>query len=167
MRNEMKPSEAKGEVGANNDKSKEIEVVILSMMKFIDPKAKIEVEMDDDHIGINIVSEDSGLLIGHFGQTLDSVQYVVRMMINKVMGQPTPSSVDVAGYKANKEKELVELATATAENVKNSQYPQSLRPMNAYERRIVHATLNDFDGIETASVGEEPMRFIEIKPMSS
>ena len=163
MLNNMKSNEAKGEVGANKTKAKDLENLILSIIKFIDPKAKIEIDMDDT-IKVNIVSEDSGLLIGRFGQTLDSVQYIIRMMINKEMGQPTSSTVDVAGYKAGKEKELVELALSVAENVKNSNYPQSLRPMNAYERRIVHSALTGFEGIETASVGEEPTRYIEIKP---
>ena len=160
----------------NNMKAKSLENLILSIIKFIDPKAKVEIEVATpttpersdggrgETIKVNIVSEDSGLLIGRFGQTLDSVQYIIRLMINMAMGEQTSSTVDVAGYKAGKEKELVELALSVAENVKNSNYPQSLRPMNAYERRIVHSALTGFEGIETASVGEEPTRYIEIKP---
>ncbi|AKM82246.1 TPA: KH domain-containing protein [Candidatus Berkelbacteria bacterium] len=142
---------------------KELQELVLSVIKFIDPNAKVEVEVKDN-IRINIVSEDSGMLIGKFGQTLESLQYVIRMMLNKAMDERVSAVIDVAGYKANKEKELEELALATAENVRNSKYAQDLRPMNAYERRIVHTVLTDFEGVEVVSEGEEPMRFIKIKP---
>lgn len=142
---------------------KEIEELVLSVLKFIDETTKVEVKIDET-ISIDISSDNSGMFIGKFGQTLESVQYVVRMMVNKAMGEQVSTSVDVAGYKANKEKELQELALATAENVRNSKYPQDLRPMNAYERRIVHTALTDFEGIEAVSEGEDPLRYIVIKP---
>jgi len=113
---------------------------------------------------VNIDSKNSGLLIGHFGETLNALQGVLRLVAGKLAGQPVSLVVDVAGYKANKAKELEELALQMAENVKNSGYAQTLRPMNSYERRVVHVVLKDFPGIEAVSTGEEPYRCIEIKP---
>ena len=84
-------------------------------------------------------------------------------MVAQKSDEFTPVVVDVAGYKESKTQELTELALQVAENVKKSGYPQHLRPMNAYERRVIHVALADFKGIVTTSVGDEPYRYIEIK----
>ena len=114
---------------------------------------------------INIAAEKSGILIGRYGETLNALQSLFRV-IGSQSKEPIKLVVDVAGYKAAKAHDLEELALQVAENVKKSGYPQTLRPMNPYERRIIHVALADFKGIEAISVGEEPYRCIEIKPRS-
>ena len=141
----------------------DLKKMIEDFMKYFDDKATVEIT-GTDAIAVNITSENSSILIGKFGATLEAIQYVMRMMANKVTGERVKLSVDVAGYKATKNRELEELALSMADNVSKSGYPQSLRPMNSYERRIIHTTLTDFPGVEIVSVGEEPMRYIEIKP---
>ncbi len=136
---------------------------IQKIISLLDEKAEVEV-IEKDTWQVNISSKDSGLLIGHFGETLNALQGILRLVAQKLAGQPVSLAVDVAGYKANKAKELEELALQVAENVKNSGYGQTLRPMNSYERRVVHVVLKDFPGIEAVSTGEEPYRCIEIKP---
>lgn len=138
--------------------------MVKEFVKYIDEKAGVEIIEKDDAVTVNITSENSSILIGKFGATLDAMQYVLRMMANKEEGERIKLSVDVAGYKAKKNQELEELALSVADNVAKAEYPQSLRPMNSYERRIIHTTLADFPGVEVLSVGEEPLRYIEIRP---
>lgn len=147
----------------NKIDKKDLEKLVLSVFKYIDDQAKIEIE-EGETLNINIESANSGSLIGRFGQNLEAVQHIIRLMVNQAAGEQIPLMVDVANYKASKNKELEELALSVADNVVKSGYPQSLRPMNSYERRIIHNALNGFDGIEAVSVGEEPTRYIEIKP---
>ncbi len=142
---------------------KKLEKLIKDILKSFDPKAKVEITVGET-IGVNIESEMSGQLIGRFGQTLEALQHLIRLAANKLAGEPIKLALDVQGYKASKNRELEELALSVAENVSKSGYPQSLRPMNSYERRVIHTALTDFSGIEVSSVGEEPNRYIEIKP---
>lgn len=144
-------------------KGKELEKLIKEILKSLDDKCKVEVAMGET-IGVNIGSEMSGQLIGRFGQTLEALQHLIRLAANKLAGEQVRLALDVQGYKASKNRELEELALSVAENVSKSDYPQSLRPMNSYERRIVHTALTGFEGVEVSSVGEEPNRYIEIKP---
>lgn len=143
---------------------KDFEKVIKEFMKSFDSKAKIEIIEENDAWQVNIDAANSGLLIGHFGETLEAFQHLIRLMANKLAGDRISLAVDIGGYKSSKNRELEELALQVAENVKNSGYAQTLRPMNSYERRIVHVVLKDFPEIEAISTGEEPYRCIEIKP---
>lgn len=145
-------------------KKEDLEKVVLSFMKYFDPKVKVEVLQEEKNWNVNIDAENSGLLIGRFGDTLDSFQYLIRLMATKLAGERVSLNVDIGNYKGKKNKEIEELALQVAENVKNSGYGQTLRPMNSYERRLVHVVLKDFPGIEAVSVGEEPYRAVEVKP---
>jgi len=169
-------------------KAKDLEKVVKDFMKYFDPKVKVEIdppatpERSDGGRGeparnasqrdagggeswnVKIDAANSGLLIGRFGETLNSFQHLVRLMAVKLAGERVSLSVDIGDYKGKKNREIEELAMAVAENVKNSGYAQTLRPMNSYERRIVHVVLKDAPGVEVASVGEEPYRCVEIKP---
>lgn len=162
MRSETKSAEALGEGGANKNLDAELKKTVEKCLQPFDEKAKIELETNGT-TRINIISDQPGLFIGHFGQTLEVWQNLVRLMANKIYLERRALVVDAQNYKADKANELQELALQVAQNVKKSGYPQTLRPMNAYERRIVHTALNDFEGITTTSVGEEPARCIEIK----
>ncbi len=144
---------------------KNLEKTIKKIMSFLDAEA--EVKKEGGTYAVNISSSDSGRLIGRFGQTLTELQHLIRMVANQMVGERVSLVVDVENYKANKNRELEELALSVADNVQKSGYPQTLRSMNAYERRVIHAALTDFPGVETLSVGEEPNRCIEIKPKKS
>lgn len=159
---------------------KEFEKILQEIFQYFDKDTKVEVvEAKEearpatpgglpggrgDSWMVNIESKESGRLIGKYGETLNEIQYLVRLMAAKLAGERFAVAVDVGGYKAAKNRELEELAMHVGENVKNSGYPQTLRPMNAYERRIVHVVLKDFPGIESISTGEEPYRCVEVKP---
>lgn len=144
-------------------KEKDLEKLAKEFFKDLDPEAKISV-VDEKGWRIKIESPNSGHLIGKMGETLKAIQYLLRMMIAKTAAEFVPLTVDVGGYKEKHEKELEEFALAVAENVKNSGYGQELRPMSANERRIIHATLTDFKGVKTESVGEGELRRVKVEP---
>lgn len=159
------------------DKEKLEEIAKLFFDHF-DPEAKIEVDDKDGSdakVGVptsddrrnwwvKVTSPNSGHLIGKMGETLMEIQYILRLMVAQVAGEFIPVTVDIDGYKEKKEAELTELAIAMATNVKTSGYPQEMRPMGAYERRLVHMALEGFKGIQSDSIGEGELRRIEIKP---
>lgn len=144
-------------------KKEELEKIAKSFFKAFDPEAVIEVE-ERDGWWVKVSSPNSGHLIGKMGETLEAVQYIIRMMASQSAGEFMPITVDVDEYKNKKEQELVELALAMAENVKISGYGQEMKPMSAYSRRIVHMVLKDFNGVKSDSIGDGELRRVKIEP---
>ena len=140
----------------------DLQKIAQKLINFLDEKAAVEV-VEKDGYRIKITPIEPGRLIGKFGETLDVLQYILRMMVAHLAGEFIPLTVDVGGYKESREKEIEELATLMAENVKKSDYPQELRPMNAYERRLVHVALKDFKGVKVFSIGEGELRRVRIE----
>jgi predicted RNA-binding protein Jag len=159
----LKMSNGENSIDPKNIDVKKIEKQMTGFLSYFDPEVKVTVELTDS-LYINAETKDAGLLIGQMGQTLMTLQYIVRLMVAKTVGGYVPLTFDVGRYKGKKEDELKELAITMAENVKNSGYPQQMRPMNSYDRRLVHVILKDFEGVEAVAIGEEPVRYIEIKP---
>ncbi|ACZ62029.1 RNA-binding cell elongation regulator Jag/EloR [Dehalococcoides mccartyi] len=117
------------------------------------PEKMVTDEESQPSTVLNIVGEDLGILIGRKGQTLISLQQVVRLMLSHQLGRFEPVVVDVNGYRQRRLSSLQALAWRTAEQVKLRRMPFSLDPMPAYERRIIHLALADDDEVTTQSVG--------------
>jgi len=122
----------------------------------------IEKMTTKDKITFQIHGEDVGILIGKHGQTLDALQYLTNLVANKEVAHRCPVVVDVANYRSRREETLVNLAKRLASKVKHSRHKVSLEPMNAYERKIIHITLQNEPHIVTDSEGEEPYRHVVI-----
>ena len=101
-----------------------------------------------------------GTLIGKRGQTIDSLQYLVSLVINKDRADYTRVKIDTENYRARRKKTLEELAKNIAFKVKRTRRSVSLEPMNPYERRIIHSALQNDKYVTTKSEGEEPYRHI-------
>lgn len=127
-------------------------------------KADINVEFDQDNstIEINMNGEEMGVLIGKRGQTLDSLQYLVSLVINKNSENYIKVKLDTENYRERRKETLENLAKNIAFKVKRTRKPVSLEPMNPYERRIIHSALQNDKYIETYSEGEEPYRRVVI-----
>lgn len=110
----------------------------------------------------DITPSDMGILIGKRGNTLDSIQYLLSLAINKGRAEYLKVVVDSEGYREKREETLVRLANKMAEKSKYSKRPIKLEPMNPYERRVIHSTLQAFDGVSTYSEGDEPYRRVVI-----
>jgi len=134
---------------------------VLDSMKI---KAEIKTTEKDDTIYINVVSPNMALLIGHHGETLDSLQYIISLVINKDNTENFKRVIlDCENYRIKREETLKRLAVKFADNAKKYKKPQRFEPMNPYERRIIHASLQDLPNIITYSEGEEPNRRVIVE----
>jgi len=112
---------------------------------------------------LDIEGEDLGVLIGRRGQTLASLQYIVRLMVGNKIEKWEPVVIDVEGYKQRRYEQLQSLAWQLADQVKDRNIPFTLEPMLPYERRIIHLTLADDDDVITESIGEGESRRVVIR----
>ena len=118
-------------------------------------------------ITLDVTGDDLGILIGRRGQTLSSLQYVVRLILAHQTQARVPIVIDVEGYKQRRYEALQALAQRMAEQVKTRGRPFTLEPMLAYERRIIHLALADDPDVTTESVGEGETRKVVIMPRES
>lgn len=123
---------------------------------------QIEKMMTADKITFQIHGEELGILIGKHGQTLDAIQYLTNLVANKEVTGHCHIVVDVENYRARREETLVNLAKRLASKVKRNRQKISLEPMSAFERKIIHLTLQNEPHIVTDSEGEEPYRHVVI-----
>ena len=119
---------------------------------------------EEREMSINLTGEDMGILIGKRGQTLDSLQYLVSLVVNKAKTSDGHIRVklDTENYRERRKETLETLAKNIAYKVKRTKRPVSLEPMNPYERRIIHAALQNDKYVTTRSDGEEPFRHVII-----
>lgn len=115
-------------------------------------------------IGLNIEGEDLGILIGRRGQTMVSLQYIVRLIMAHKMQVQLPIVLDVEGYKQRRCEGLRILANRLADEVKTRKTPFTMEPMSAFERRIIHITLADHPDVITESIGIGESRKVVITP---
>lgn len=124
------------------------------------------VKKEEDCILVDIKdinSTDLGILIGKRGNTLDAIQYLLSLALNKNKDNYLKVVVDTEGYREKREETLIKLANRMAEKAKYSRRPVKLEPMNPYERRIIHSALQNINGITTNSEGNEPYRRVVIQ----
>lgn len=133
---------------------------VLSEMK-IDAEVEIELK-EGNQLDINIVGEDMGVLIGKRGQTLDSLQYLTSLVVNKESSVYVKVKLDTENYRERRKETLENLARNIAYKVKRSKHSVSLEPMNPYERRIIHSALQYDKFVDTHSEGEEPYRRVVV-----
>ncbi len=113
---------------------------------------------------LNVVGDDLGVLIGRRGETLRDLQFIVRLIVSRKIGQWPNLVLDVEGYKARRVNGLQALAKRMADQVRQTRQPMVLEPMPAHERRIVHLTLRDDPDVYTESTGEDEARKVQILP---
>ena len=123
-------------------------------------------DTDGDAKLIDITGDGAGILIGHHGDTLDSLQYLANLAANKkVDGEKRPFvkiTIDAEGYRAKREQTLRELARKMADKVIKYKKSVMLEPMNPYERRIIHSEIQNIEGVSTNSIGSENNRKIVV-----
>lgn len=124
-----------------------------------------EFEGDEGEIILDVTGEDAGLLIGRHGRTIDALQSIVSAMTTRKMGIRYPLSVDVEGYKHRRKQKVVDIAKRAADRARNTNRSVSLKPMTPYERRIVHMTIRNQDGVTSTSEGSGSYRHIVIVPL--
>ncbi|NLF45340.1 MAG: protein jag [Syntrophomonadaceae bacterium] len=133
---------------------------LLDRMKIDYEIANIDYE--NDRVRINIVGKDMGLLIGRKGETLNALQYMAGLIINRKREERIRVIIDVEDYRRKREESLEALALRLSEKVKDTRKNIVMRPMSSQERRIVHTALQGDPQITTYSIGEEPNRKLVI-----
>jgi spoIIIJ-associated protein len=125
-------------------------------------------KVDDETIELQVSGDDLGLLIGPKGQTLQAVQDLARTVVQRRAPGHHEGRVrvDVGGYRQRRREALVRFATQVAEDVRSSGASKALEPMGPADRKIVHDTINELEGVRTTSEGEEPARRVRILPDS-
>ncbi|MBF7096080.1 RNA-binding cell elongation regulator Jag/EloR [Alkalibacter mobilis] len=125
-------------------------------------EATCKVKLEQRNLSITLEGEDMGILIGRRGQTLDAIQYLTSLVVNKDTQEYVRVVIDTENYREKREQTLVELAKKLAKKVERNKEKVVLEPMNPYERRIIHATLQNNSKVYTYSEGEEPFRKVVI-----
>lgn len=125
-------------------------------------KTDIKVNEIEGTVDIDLIGDDMGMLIGKRGQTLDSLQYLVSLVINKSQEKYLRVKLDTENYRERRKKTLENLAKNIAYKVKRTGRAVSLEPMNPYERRIIHSALQNDRYVTTKSEGEEPFRHVVV-----
>lgn len=155
---------AKIRVTSKYDYIEEARKFINNILKSMELDAEIEIIEEDDTLKINLSGEKMGLIIGYRGETLDSIQYLVSLVVNKYHELPHKKVVlDTENYRSKREETLKGVAIKSAARVKKMKKAFKLEPMNPYERRIIHSALQEDLYVNTYSEGEEPFRRVVIE----
>lgn len=174
---EVMEEASKGLFGLIGTKEAKVKVIVVNdsvniAREFLDKiftsmtiKADVDIRKEEDVLNVDILNvdlSDKGIIIGKRGNTLDSIQYLLSLAINKGSDRYIRVSLDIENYRTKREETLERLAEKMAEKAKYTKRPVKLEPMNPFERRIIHSTLQKHNGITTYSEGNEPFRRVVI-----
>lgn len=149
-------------------KKESVEEIVSSFLSKLFEEMKLDVEVvmnydeEENVINVELKGSEMGVLIGKRGQTLDSIQYLTSLVANKGREDYVKIKMDTENYRERRKQTIENLAKNIASKVKKTRKPAYLEPMNPYERRIIHATLQNDKYIETYSEGEEPFRKVVV-----
>ena len=167
-------SESKG--GLFKSKKVEIEVIekrevikyikdyLIKILKCMGFNVNVEIKNKESIPKYIIFSDNDALLIGKNGKNLKALSTLVSQHLNNELGKNYKFTIDINEYKEKREKSIERLAKNIAREVRNTKVEAKMDSMNSYERRIVHNILTNFKGVYTESEGEEPNRYVVIKP---
>ena len=145
-----------------------VEENVIEFLSSVFHAMKMEVEVvvsvnEEEHsIDVDLKGEDMGILIGKRGQTLDSLQYLTNLSVNKISDDYYKVKIDTENYRERRKETLENLAKNIVYKVKRTRRPVSLEPMNPFERRIIHSALQNNKYVTTHSEGEEPYRHVVV-----
>lgn len=155
------PSVTKGDAGDAAEIGRAFLAEIFSEMHL---NTDIVIEQKEDYLVFDIQGEDLGILIGRRGDTLDALQFLLNLVINRKSSSKIKVIIDIENYRAKREETLVNLSHKLAAKARRTGQKVILEPMNPQERRIIHMTLQEDDTVNTYSEGEEPYRKVIIVP---
>lgn len=143
----------------SGDKAKKF---LLDVFEKLKVNAELEVKEDEESVVLKVKGKDIGIIIGRRGETLDSLQYLSSLVVNKGKENYKRVVIDIENYRQKREETLVKLAYRLADKVVKYRRDVTLESMNPYERRIIHSTLQNNRNVRTYSIGEEPNRKVVI-----
>ena len=142
----------------------EIREFLDSVFKAMKLEVTIDIKVDEDNrnVDVELNGPEMGVLIGKRGQTLDSLQYLTNLAINKQSENYYRVKIDTEDYRKRRRETLENLAKNISFKVKRTKRPVSLEPMNPFERRVIHSALQNDRFVETHSEGDEPYRHVVV-----
>lgn len=150
-------------VPANPEEAaKRAETFLRDVFKTMEMNVEVKSVFEDDTLSLDLSGDDMGLLIGKRGQTLDSLQYLTSLVVNKGKASYVRVKLDTENYRERRKATLENLARNIAFKVKKTRRPVFLEPMNPYERRIIHSALQNDPYVTTHSEGDEPCRKVVV-----
>ncbi|MEW6063709.1 MAG: RNA-binding cell elongation regulator Jag/EloR [Bacillota bacterium] len=155
---------AKVKLTLKDNPARRTDHLLKNIFKAMDIPVDVAIKEHDQMLQVSLEGPDLGVLIGRRGETLDALQYLINLAINKNQEQRRKVILDVEGYRNRREETLQKLAMRLADKAKMRGRSVVLEPMNSQERRIIHTALQGRDDIYTFSEGEEPFRKIIISP---
>ncbi|MGI6537449.1 MAG: RNA-binding cell elongation regulator Jag/EloR [Caldicoprobacterales bacterium] len=135
---------------------------LTTLFQKMNLEASVDVTETDDTISVQVEGPNMGILIGHRGETLDAVQYLTSLVVNKDSDNYKKVIIDTENYRSKREETLRKLAKRLAHKVAKTKRKIVLEPMNPFERRVIHSTLQKDPKVTTYSEGEEPYRKVII-----
>lgn len=152
------------EVIEKREVTKFIKSQIYDLLKDMGINANIEITTSSEIPKYTIISDQDSLIIGKSGKNLQALSTVISQIVSKEINKSYKFIIDVGEYKLKREKNLERLARNIAREVKNTKVEAKLDSMNSYERRIIHEALKNHKYVYTESEGEEPNRYVVVKP---
>jgi spoIIIJ-associated protein len=151
-------------VTLKESRKERVEQFLEEVCAAMEVEVQVAVREDGEYLHADVEGREAGILIGHHGQTLDALQYLLNLVASKVGETNQRVVLDVEGYRKRREETLTKLATRLAERVQRNGEPMVLEPMSAHERRVIHLALQDNPHVVTGSEGEDPFRRVVIQP---
>ena len=144
-------------------KTEKVKEFLAGLFEHMDVEAEVEVVSEDEStLNLNLVGEHMGALIGRRGETLDAIQHLANYSVNRGEENRVRINIDAENYRAKRTESLERLANKVAGKVVKYRRNITLEPMNAYERHVIHTTLQGVDGVTTYSTGTEPNRRVVV-----
>ena len=150
-------------VACENTAHEKVYNFVNGLLEHMGVRANIEItEKEDGGINVNLSGKGMGVVIGRRGETLDAIQHLTNYAVNHGSEKRLHVSVDAEAYRAKREEALVRLAEKMAAKAIKYKRSMALEPMNSYERHVIHAALQDYEGVSTSSIGTEPNRRVVV-----
>lgn len=147
-------------------KDKDLKTTIEEFFKTVGVVGEADIKEDEDIIDITLATEDSGIVIGHHGDTLEAIQLILALILQKKTGVFKRVSLEVGDYKKNRSEWLTNLANETKERVLAENREVHLYDLKSWERRVIHLILQDDKEVVSESTGEGKDRILVVKPKS-
>lgn len=144
--------------------AKKVEKHIKEFFDFLEVTGDFQITESDEQIDVVLETEDSGMIIGYHGETLESIQLLLSLVLAKKLGEFKRVSLEVGDYKKNREEWLKRLAQDAKDRAIDEQTEVRLEDLKAWERRVIHLMLSDDKEVVSESVGEGRDRALIIKP---
>ena len=154
---------AEAEDAFENPAHEKVYNFVNGLLEHMGVRANLEItDKADGGINVNLSGKGMGVVIGRRGETLDAIQHLTNYAVNHGSEKRLHVSVDAEAYRAKREEALVRLAEKMAAKAIKYKRSMALEPMNSYERHVIHAALQDYEGVSTSSIGTEPNRRVVV-----